>query len=239
MRRQSGFTLLELLVAIAIFALVAVMAYGGLNTVIRQGGIVQAETNALTMRQQGLRVLQQDLAFAVDRPVRDALGGQVPAFQGGGTELLTLTRLDAANPWGKPRSQMARVFWRLTGDTLERALLMPVDGTVNDSAHPLVWHPLLKGVEALTIRYYDVNNQAFEIWPPPNAPDVGLPKATEVTITLAQMPPLRLTVSQVADWPTASDGTAAGTSATGTAAAGATPEPVPTAPVAPAEENGR
>ncbi|OYV28342.1 MAG: hypothetical protein B7Z82_02800 [Halothiobacillus sp. 20-54-6] len=33
---QTGFTLLELLVAIAIFALVAVMAYGGLNTVIMQ-----------------------------------------------------------------------------------------------------------------------------------------------------------------------------------------------------------
>ena len=43
---QAGFTLLELLVAIAIFSLVAVMAYGGLNTVITQGGIVQSQTRA-------------------------------------------------------------------------------------------------------------------------------------------------------------------------------------------------
>ncbi|ANJ67423.1 type II secretion system protein GspJ [Halothiobacillus diazotrophicus] len=246
MRRQSGFTLLELLVAIAIFAFVAVMAYGGLNTVIRQGGIVQAATKALTVRQQGLRVLQQDLAFAVDRPVRDVLGGQVPAFLGGATDLLTLTRLDAANPWDKPRSQMARVFWRLTGKTLERAVLMPVDGTVNDSARPLVWHPLLTGVEALTLRFYDANNQSFEVWPPPNAPDAGLPKATELNITLAQMPPLRLTVPQVADWPKAQapsatgEGASPGSSATDAGTAGAsTSAPVSSGLVAPAEENGR
>lgn len=201
MNRQSGFTLLELLVAIAIFALVAVMAYGGLNTVIQQSGIVQAETNRLTVRQQGLRVLRQDLAFAIDRPVRDALGGVVPPFQGGGNTLLSLTRMGAENPWGTPRSQMARVFWRLSGDTLERAELMPVDGTMNDSAHPLVWQPLLNGVEHLKLTFYDANNQAFEIWPPPNQPDAGLPKATAVDIALAQMPPLRLTIEQVVDWP--------------------------------------
>lgn len=201
MSRQSGFTLLELLVAIAIFALVAVMAYGGLDAVIHQSGIVQDETAKLGVRQQGLLRLQQDIALAVDRPVRDALGGQIPSFKGGGVDLLSLTRLGVANPWGEPRAQWARVFWRLTGDRLERAERTPVDGTVNDSAHPLVWHELLKGVAHLKLTFYDAHNQAFEIWPPPNQPNAGLPKATEVAITLAQMPPLRMTIPQVANWP--------------------------------------
>lgn len=238
MSRQSGFTLLELLVAIAIFALVAVMAYGGLNTVIRQGGIVQAETKELTLRQRGILTLRQDLAFAVDRSVRDALGGRVPAFLGGGVDLLSLTRLGAANPWGKPESQMARVFWRLTGDRLERAELMPVDGTVSDSAHPLAWRTLLKGVERLKLTFYDANNQAFEVWPPPNQPNAGLPKATEVDITLAQMPPLRLTVAQVADWPISPPAPQAATgdrSPTGSSPAG----PQGAVPAPAVEEGGR
>lgn len=201
MNRHSGFTLLELLVAIAIFALVAVMAYGGLNAVIRQSDIVQDATAKLAFQQQGIRQLQQDLTFAVDRPVRDALGGPVPAFVGGGVDLLSLTRLGVANPWGKPRAQLARVFWRLTAGQLQRATLMPVDGTENDSARPLVWQTVLRGVTALQLKFFADTNQAFEVWPPPNQPDAGLPKATEIELTLSHMPALRMTVAQVAAWP--------------------------------------
>lgn len=236
MKRQSGFTLLELLVAIAIFALVAVMAYGGLNTVIRQSGIVQDATEKLGVRQHGLLQLQQDLTLAVDRPVRDALGGQVPAFLGGGVDLLSLTRLGVANPWGEPRAQLARVFWRLTGDQLERAELMPVDGTVSDSAHPLVWHPLLSGVEHLRVVFYNAQNQAFETWPPPNQPDAGLPKATEVDFTLSHMPPLRLTIAQVASWPVSPSASPAPGGAT--PPAGPVPAVVPVAPISNAAGRG-
>ncbi|HQT42388.1 MAG TPA: type II secretion system minor pseudopilin GspJ [Halothiobacillus sp.] len=200
---QTGFTLLELLVAIAIFALVAVMAYGGLNTVIMQSAIVQSQTEQLTATQAGLRRLREDLTFAVDRPVRDALGGEVPAFTGGGLDLFSLTRLGVANPWGLPQSQMARVLWRLQGTNLQRAELLPVDGTVNASVQALDWQTQLRGVTRISLKFFDANNQAFEVWPPPNQPTAALPKATEISLTQTHLPPLRITVAQVSAWPQA------------------------------------
>lgn len=211
--RQAGFTLLELLVAIAIFALVAVMAYGGLNTVITQGGIVQSQSEQLEATQTGLRRLRSDLVFAVDRPVRDALGGEIPAFTGGGQTLFSLTRMGAANPWGAPRSQLARVMWRLQDGDLQRVELMPVDGTENASAQRLDWRTELRGVKKVSVKFYDTNNQSFEIWPPPNQPNAGLPKATELNLRVNNLPPLRITVAQVADFPTQ----LTGASSTGTA----------------------
>ncbi|MGC8696951.1 MAG: type II secretion system minor pseudopilin GspJ [Halothiobacillus sp.] len=200
-RRTRGFTLLELLVAIAIFAVVGVMAYGGLNTVIKQSAIVQDQTEQLAQMQAGLRQMRSDLTFSIDRAARDALGGEVPEFAGGGMNLLTLTRLGAANPWDAAQSQLMLVRWRLEQGNLERAQFIPVDGAIGNSAADPDWQILLRGVQKINLVFFDMNNQAMSDWPPINEPSAGLPKAIEVQISLKNMPPLRMTVAPVADWP--------------------------------------
>jgi len=216
LRHQTGFTLLELLIAIAIFALVAVMAYGGLNTVIHHSGIIRSDTRAVLATQQGLKLLRQDLRYAVDRPVRDALGSPVPAFISGQYQLFSTTRMGMANPWMQPRAQLARVTWRLKGDRLERAVQMPVDGQVNSTTATPDWVIVLRHVTALKATFFDDKNQAFSSWPPPNQPSAGLPHAVQLLLTLGQMPPMRMTVPMISDWPT----TAAGTTANGQATSG-------------------
>ncbi|MCQ8131101.1 PulJ/GspJ family protein, partial [Methylomonas rivi] len=66
--RAGGFTLLELLVAMAIFAIMAVMAYGGLKTVIDTRRATQAKAAQLRQLQQALYLLNEDLQQAVSRP---------------------------------------------------------------------------------------------------------------------------------------------------------------------------
>jgi general secretion pathway protein J len=200
-QRMRGFTLLELLVAIVIFALVGVMAYGGLNTVIKQSAIVQSQTEALAQTQAGLRQMRRDLTFALDRAARDALGGEVPEFAGGGMNLLTLTRLGASNPWDAAQSQLVLVRWRLDQGNLERAEFIPADGAIGNSATDPDWQVMLRGVQHIALVFFDSNNQSMADWPPINQPSAGLPKAVEVQLTLDQMPPLRMTVAPVADWP--------------------------------------
>lgn len=199
--RVRGFTLLELLIAIAIFAVVGVMAYGGLNTVIKQSAIVQSQTEQLAETQAGLRQMRSDLSFAIDRAARDALGGEVPEFAGGGLNLLTLTRLGAANPWDAAQSQLALVRWRLQNGNLERAEFIPADGAIGNSAADPDWRIMLRGVQRIKLVFFDQNNQSMADWPPINQPSAGLPKAVEVHLSLKNMPPLRLTVALVADWP--------------------------------------
>lgn len=220
-RTQTGFTLLELLIAIAIFAVVAVMAYGGLDTVIHHSRIIRSDTQRVLATQHGLKLLRQDLQFAVDRPVRDALGSQVPAFLSGQYQLFSTTRMGAANPWMRPRPQLARVSWRLEGDKLERSVQTPVDGQINSTTQSPKWIVELRDVSAVKARFFDDQNQAYDSWPPPNEPNAGLPHAVELLLTLGQMPPVRMTVAMVSSWPATAAGTTANAT-TGTTAGGQT-----------------
>ena len=98
---QRGFTLLELLIAMAIFAIMAVMAYGGLKTVLATRQAVTERAAELRQLQQTLQLLNEDLLQALPRSIRDELGDPEPAFIGGRSQLLlSLTRSMAQN-WGK------------------------------------------------------------------------------------------------------------------------------------------
>ena len=198
--RLAGFTLLELLVAIAVFALMAAIAYGGLNSVMRQSEIVAGEADRLVSFQQGLQRLRHDLTFAIDRPVRDSMGSPSPAFVGTDREgiILAFSRLGAENPWLAPRGQVERVEWRVSEGRLQRRASAPVDGiTVAEDAG---WRTLLT-VEDFDARFFDDNDRAYPQWPPANRPEATLPHAVELLLVPRHTPPLRMTVALVDDWP--------------------------------------
>ncbi|MFP4271418.1 MAG: type II secretion system minor pseudopilin GspJ [Halothiobacillaceae bacterium] len=201
-----GFTLLELLVAIAIFSLVAVMAYSGLNAVVRQSTALEENERALLRFQAGLRQLQADLFQVVDRPVRDDRGDSLPALAGGvdASRPLQFTRLGLPNPTGEPRPTLEHVLWVREEDRLLRLGWSPVDGRTfarADSADSR--QILLEGVEELELVFYDDRNADSPVWPPANRPDARLPRAVELRLTLAGHPPLRLTFDLPAEWPRA------------------------------------
>ena len=74
MSRARGFTLLELLVAVFIAALMAAMGYAAISQVARQRGSVQAEQRSIDALSRAMRVMTLDFAQTAARPVRDALG---------------------------------------------------------------------------------------------------------------------------------------------------------------------
>lgn len=200
----AGFTLLEVLVAVAIFSLIAMMAYGGLNSVIRQSEIVDQQAERLLVLQRGLAQLRSDLQQSLDRPVRDARGTMTAAFIGANPgqsgDLFTLTRLGHDNPWFAPQGQLARIRWRLAGETLQRYAAAPADGAAEPDDRD--WENMLEDVTAMELRYYDQENDPHPLWPPVNHSDAGLPQAVEIMLYSHQMPPIRITAALVSNWPT-------------------------------------
>jgi general secretion pathway protein J len=162
---QLGFTLLEILVAIAIFVVVSALAMGGYVELDKQSRIVSDSTARTRAIQATVQRMSQDFATLEPRPVREPLGDTVePALRSeAGTErLVSLTRSGWTNPAGVPRSTLQRVSYRLQEDKLKRDYWVVLDRTL--SVEP-VSVTLLDRVRSVSFRFMDGNQSWHESWP--------------------------------------------------------------------------
>ncbi len=202
-----GFTLVEVLIALAITALVSTIAYTSLSTVMLGAESNQAQARRSYEINRAWMIIGRDMARFAARPVRDEFGEMEPALSGGPAArfTLSLTRAGWHNPVGLPRSALQRVNYRVEDDTLWRdsyAVLDRVGDTEPSEAR------LLDGVESLDLLFLagldrvqpggrgtqlDTRN-----WPDswisdpgqPGAP-VPPPVAVEVTLTLSDWGEMR------------------------------------------------
>lgn len=193
--RARGFTLLEMLVAVAIFAVVATLAFGGWISVMRQ----YEDTHEAQARLQDIRravtLLERDLFQIEARPVREAFQGDLlPVLRGGVDQMLPveLTRGGWRNPAGVPRANVQRVAWQREDDTLYRLHWLVLDQAQDSEPVRL---EVLDGVEEFALRFLDADGNWHEQWPsldsgapPPGPiegpPDLPLPVAVEFVLEL-------------------------------------------------------
>lgn len=200
---SAGFTLLELLIAIAIFAVVGVLAMGGYNQLL-----MQRERAAQTMErtraiQRAMTRLTQDFAQLEPRPVRDATAATVnPAlyFNASGTYLVELTRAGWSNPAGVSRATLQRVGYRLLDGKLYRDYWTVLDRSLSNTP---VQAQLVDKVTAFSLRFMDRNRQWQTTWPANSTGGTGtararsLPLAVEITLTLEDWGELKRVVEVV------------------------------------------
>lgn len=151
-RMPRGFTLVELLVALGISALIAALAYAGISSAIGASGGMQAEVRRLADLQRALNIIEEDLAQAVPRGGVDAYGSDEDAFRGGRYEdaLLEFTRGGLGNPQDLARSELQRVRYVLAGGALWRQWWNTVDRAAATAPQSAL---LLEGVEDLQLRF--------------------------------------------------------------------------------------
>ena len=189
LRRQGGFTLLELLVAMAIFALLSTMAYAGLSTVLNANQILDTNMQRLSEVQRSITLLSRDIRQTINRAVRDTYGDTrqpligATAFDSLGTPTIELTRTGYANPLGTKRSFLQRIAYRVEEETLYRDSWRVLDQAQDSEADALA---ICYDVKSLTLRYLDQENTWHEQWPPsdPEFQGAALPKAVEVSLEL-------------------------------------------------------
>jgi len=181
----KGFTLLELLVALAIFGLLAAMSYGGLQAVLEQQSYTEQAADRLSALQKMYLIMQRDIEQIVPRTVRDEFGDTQQPLVGG--DALQLTRGGWRNPAGRQRSTLQRVGYAYDDEQLVRYTWSVLDRA--QDSEPLQ-QPLIEDVENMQLRYLDGNDEWQEQWPDAVA-DIdadpadtlpALPKAVEVTI---------------------------------------------------------
>jgi general secretion pathway protein J len=182
--RNTGFTLLELLIALAIFALISVIAFTGLRSTIDSRERINAQADRLIEIQRAFDFFRRDLEQAVPRPVRDQLGDFNPnsAFRQV-PEGIVFTRGGRRNPLGLERSGLERLGYGLQDGTLVRSRWLALDQPPDPAIEEL---PLLADVESLNFRFLGPDKHWVEQWPPLNSvsPEPGLPQAVEVTLEL-------------------------------------------------------
>jgi general secretion pathway protein J len=151
-RRPAGFTLVEVLIALAITAFVSMIAYASLSTVMTGVERLRENTDRIYAVNRAFMIISRDLRQFTARPVRDEFGEIEPAFTGG--ELarfaLSFTRTGWHNPNGHPRSNLQRVNYRLEDDGLWRDTYPVLDRTADTEPNSVL---LLPGVETLQLAF--------------------------------------------------------------------------------------
>jgi general secretion pathway protein J len=165
---RNGFTLLELLISIAVFAVMSAMAYGGLSSVISNSTITEAELEKIHNVQHAMFTITRDLTQITNRKIRDEFGNTQPHLTSSGNidYLVEFTRNGRRNPAKLLRSHLLRVAYKIDENKLIRLFWPHLDRVQNMEPYEDV---LLEGVNLAELRYLDDTNEWHDEWPPLNA----------------------------------------------------------------------
>ncbi|ENN2392500.1 type II secretion system minor pseudopilin GspJ [Vibrio alginolyticus] len=183
-QKVKGFTLIEVLVSIAIFASLSVAAYQVVSQVQRSNALSQERTQRLNEIQRAMVMMDNDFRQMAMRQTRT--NGEEPASRlifwsdyllDSDTKGLMFARLGWHNPQQQfPRGEVTKVGYRLKEETLQRVWWRYPDTPVGQQGTVT---PLLTQVESFDMRFYD-GKQWKKEW----AEEKALPKAVSVVLTL-------------------------------------------------------
>lgn len=186
--QSRGFTLIEVLVAMAVFGVMTILAYAALGQTLSNADMLNERMDRLQAVQRTMRYLSNDLGNASPRPIRNELGDSYLAavmVSASNPFALAVTHGGWSNPAGLARSTQQRSVYLLEDGKLFRVYYTVLDATYSNNA---ISTEILDGVESLEFRLFQDNGQATIQWPPVGGQGSSAlslrPRAVEIILTL-------------------------------------------------------
>lgn len=160
--RSRGFTLIEMLVVFALFAVIGVISSQLVSRVIDNQRIMSERGDRLMAVQRAMHIMQRDIMQLIHRPIRDQLGDPVEPMLIGADGLMEFTRLGWRNPLNQRRAEVQRVAYVTQDGNLYRAYYQVLDRAPDSEP---VLQQLLSDVEQIEFFALDVSGNEHSFWP--------------------------------------------------------------------------
>ncbi len=170
-KRIEGFSLIEIVIAMVIFAVISSMCYSLLTTTVNTRGRTQERNLAMAQLQNTMQLLERDIMHFADRAITISPEEVLSAFfidrEAG---MFGFSRAHAPNAFNEPHSSLQRVRYRISERQLIRDVWQRVDYTPNT---PIGSEVMMNGVEHMTLYVWKEGEYEQE-WVPVMTTDQNL-----------------------------------------------------------------
>ena len=178
---ENGFTLVEILLAVSLVALMATLVFGSLYVTI--GAIDSARISATNDQivRSTLRIMANELSISVDRQISPWTGvnGQYEGRPADSIAFLTMGQFRGAESAND--TELVRIVYTKEGDRLLRFVRRNLHGLTDESIEQV---ELATKVKGFNVRYYDgKGNRWIDEW---NGSGRGTPTAVLLELILLQ-----------------------------------------------------
>jgi len=178
---ESGFTLIEILLAVSLVAMMATLVFGSLYVTINAIDSARANSADEQIVRSTLRLMTDELSVSVNSPIGPWMGinGQYEGRPADSVAFLTMGQFRGAD--SAKDTELVRIVYTREGDRLLRFVRRNLYGLTDESVEQV---ELATKVKGFNIRYYDSkSNLWLDEW---DRRGLESPKAILIELTLLQ-----------------------------------------------------
>lgn len=183
-KRSRGYTLIEVMVALFVFAIVASIIGAALQNTYRLRARLSSQDQTFKTITKMLLIMERDVEFMVNEPITNAAGNSQPSLVtkvGRNSKTVTFSRGGYVRAPDEPnQSHLLRVQYVFRQGTLHRLTWPRMDRLTDQPDSDVV---LASGIVNIDWQFIDDKRRRFSLWPPVAQMENTLPRAVILNIT--------------------------------------------------------
>lgn len=155
---DRGFTLIEILLAVALIAVIAALVFGSLSTTLNAIDVARGIAASEQVVRTTMRLMADELSMGVSLQVMPWMGINAQQESQPADTVVFLTMGQFRGAESERDTEIVRIVYTREGDKLLRLVRRNLYGLSDDSLEQL---ELVRKVKAFNVRYYDAKNNLW------------------------------------------------------------------------------